>query len=55
MGLFKALVRTIINVATLPAAIIKDAVTLGGAATDQSKPYTVKKLDQIKRESDTKD
>lgn len=52
MGLFKALVSTAINVATLPVAVAKDVVTLGGVSTDQRKPYTVQKLQQIKDEAE---
>ena len=51
MGLFDAFVRTIINVATLPIAIVKDVTTIGGALSDQEKSYTAQKLDQIKDEA----
>jgi hypothetical protein len=51
MGLFGKLVATVINVATLPVAIAKDVVTLGGVATDQHEPYTVQKLKQTKQEA----
>jgi hypothetical protein len=51
MGLFGKLVATAINVATLPVAIAKDVVTLGGISTDQRTPYTAQKLQQIKEES----
>lgn len=53
MSLFSAIVKTVVNVATLPVAVVKDAVTLGGIATEQSKPYTVQKLEQIKDESES--
>ncbi len=52
MSLFGAIVRTVVNVATIPAAVVKDVVTLGGVATDQRTPYTVQKLQQIKDEAD---
>lgn len=52
MGLFGAIVKTVINVATLPVDIVKDACTLGGAITDQPEPYTVQKLEKIKEEAD---
>ncbi len=52
MSLFGKLVRTTINLATLPVAVVKDAVTLGGVASEQDKPYTIQKLDQIKREAE---
>jgi hypothetical protein len=52
MSLFGKLVRTAVNVATLPVAVAKDVVTLGGASTDQREPYTVAKLKQIKDEAE---
>ena len=51
MGLFGKIVATAINVATLPVAVAKDVVTLGGVATDQRHPYIVQKLQQIKDEA----
>lgn len=48
MKLFGQIVRTVVNVATLPVAITKDVVTLGGVITEQRKPYTAQKLDDIK-------
>ena len=52
MGLFGAIVRTVVNTATLPIAVAKDVFTLGGVATEESEPYTVQKLKQIKREAE---
>ena len=51
MGLFGKMVATAVNVATLPFAVVKDVVTLGGAMTDQ-KSAVVKKLQQIKDEAE---
>lgn len=51
MGLFGKIVATAINVATLPVAVVKDVVTLGGVSTDQRTPYTMQKLQQIKDEA----
>jgi hypothetical protein len=53
MSLFGAIVRTVVNVATLPVAIVKDVFTLGGVCTEQDKPYTAQKLEQIKEEAET--
>lgn len=40
-----------VHLVTLPVAIIKDVVTLGGVATTgEIRPYTVKKLEDIKDE-----
>lgn len=52
MSLFGKLVRTVVNVATLPVAITKDVVTLGGVCTGEKETYTVKKLQQIKDEAE---
>ena len=52
MGLFGKLVATAINVATLPVAIAKDVVTLGGVSTKgKFSPYITDKLKQIKDEA----
>ena len=51
MNLFGKLVATAVNVATLPVAVVKDVVTLGGVSTDQRSPYTAQKLRQIKDEA----
>lgn len=50
MGLFGKIVATAINVATLPVAVAKDVVTLGGSLTGTGSS-TVKKLEQIKEEA----
>ena len=54
MSLFAAIVRTVVNVATLPLAVVKDALTLGGVVVDEPKSYTEQKLDQIKREAEVR-
>jgi hypothetical protein len=52
MSLFGKIVRTAINVATLPMAVTKDVFTLGGVARYPSGSYTVEKLKQIKDEAE---
>lgn len=52
MSLFGKIVRTAINVATIPVAVVKDIVTLAGVSTCQEEPYTVQKLKQIKEEAE---
>jgi len=52
MTLFSALVKTTINLATLPIAIVKDVITLGNAANSDEKTYTEQKLDEIKKDSE---
>lgn len=51
MKLFGQLVRTVVNVATLPIEVVKDVVTLGGVVTEQRKPYTLQQLEKIKDEA----
>ena len=51
MKLFGQIVRTIVNVATLPIAVVKDVVTMGNCASSDE-PYTVQKLKQIKDEAE---
>ena len=51
MGLFAALVRTAVNTALLPVAIVKDALTLGGATSGRGS-YTSEAIDRIKEEAD---
>ena len=56
MSLFGKLIRTTVNVITLPVAIVKDVVTLGGVATKgEVKPYTAEKLEKIKEEAEDRD
>jgi hypothetical protein len=51
MRLFGQIVRTAVNVATLPVAVVKDVFTMGGIVTENGQPYTVEKLKQIKDEA----
>jgi len=55
MGLFSALVKITIDTVILPIEIVKDVVTLGGVATEQDKPYTVQRLEQIKKDAEEAD
>ncbi len=52
MSLFSAIVKTVVNTVTLPVAVVKDVVTLGGIAVGKQEPYTVEKLKQLKEESE---
>jgi len=51
MKLFSQLVRTAVNIATLPVAVLEDVVTLGGCANGKDEPYTVRALKQLKEEA----
>jgi len=50
MKLFGQIVRTLVNVAALPVAVVKDAVTLGGTVTDDQSA-TIKAIERIKEEA----
>lgn len=52
MSIFGKLVRTAVNVVALPVEVVRDVVTLGGIATEQDKPYTVQRLEQLKEEAE---
>ena len=43
MGLF----NIVADIITLPLAIAKDVITLGGTMTDNDEPYTVEKIKRI--------
>jgi hypothetical protein len=51
MKLFGQVVRTLVNVATLPVAVLRDCVSLGGAIDNEGRPHTADALDQLKREA----
>lgn len=50
MSLFGAIVKTVVNIVTLPVAVVKDVVTLGNIASGDE-PYTIQKIEQIKKEA----
>lgn len=52
MKLFSQIIKTAVNVASLPVAIVKDAATFGGAATDRRESYTSELLNVIKEDSE---
>jgi hypothetical protein len=47
VSIFGKLLKTAVDVATSPIAVVKDIATLGGVTTDQRKPYTAQKLEQL--------
>jgi hypothetical protein len=51
MKLFGQLVRTVVNVALLPVAVVTDIVTLGGVANDADELATTEALRRLKDES----
>ncbi len=52
MGLFGALIKTVVNVATLPVAVAKDVVSLGGSIDNGGRPHTFDHLQQLKEDAD---
>jgi hypothetical protein len=52
MGFFKGLVNTLVDVLELGPAVVADVLTLGGISTDQKKPYTIQKLEDIKDDAE---
>lgn len=51
MKIFGQIVRTVVNTALLPVAVVKDVFTLGGVATGEDKPYTAQAIEKIKDEA----
>jgi hypothetical protein len=52
MKLFGQAVRTLVNVAALPVAVVKDVYTLGGTASEQNQTYTQQQLQKIATEAE---
>lgn len=56
MGLFGNLAKLAMDAIETPVSVAKDVVTMGGAFTDQEKPYTAQSLEEIGKDWDkTKD
>ena len=56
MKLFSQIIRTVVNVATLPVAVVKDVITLGGTLTGDNnwsldETFTAKKVQELKDEA----
>lgn len=47
MGPLGKSLKTTIHIATTPIDVAKDIVTMGGALTDQDRPYTSQKVRRI--------
>ena len=52
MSIFGKLLKTTFDVATTPVDLVKDVATLGGALTDQPKPYTAQKFDRLAEDAE---
>lgn len=46
-GILENLTKAELGVVTTPVAIVADVITMGGAMTDQDKPYTAKALEDV--------
>jgi len=46
-GILKSVTKAALNVAVAPIDVAKDLVTLGGIATDEEEPYTVKRAKTV--------
>ena len=44
-----SLTKAAVGIVTVPVAVVADVVTLGGAITDQDKPYTAQSAGDIMR------
>ena len=56
MKLFGQIIRTVVNVVTLPVAVVKDVITLGGTLTGDNnwsldETFTAKKIQELKDEA----
>jgi len=47
MGLFGKLLSIALDIVETPIAIVKDVATLGGTLTDETKPHTQQKLEEL--------
>lgn len=51
-GFINKLIKTGLDLAETPIAVVKDIATMGGALTDQDEPYTVQKLKEAGEDYD---
>jgi len=52
MSLFGQLLRTTVNIVTLPVAVVMDVVTLGGTVNERRELYLEEALEKLKVESE---
>lgn len=46
-GILESLAKAAVSVVEIPVAIAADVVTMGGAMTDQEKPYTAQAVSNL--------
>jgi hypothetical protein len=47
MSIIGKLLKTTIDIVTLPVDVVKDVATIGGALTDEDVPYTAQKFQKL--------
>lgn len=52
MGLFNNLGKLALDLIETPVAIVKDIATMGAQLTDEGKPYTQRKLEEMQEDFD---
>lgn len=51
MKLFGQIVRTVVNTALIPVAVVKDVATAGGVVTGRRESYTRERIETLKDEA----
>lgn len=51
MGLIGKLLKTTIDIITLPVSVVVDTITIGGELTDRDEPYTMQHLKAIGKDA----
>jgi len=46
-GVFKSLAKAAVSIVDIPLSVAADVVTLGGALTDEDKPYTARAASRL--------
>lgn len=52
MGFFNNLGKLVLDIVETPIAAVKDIATMGAQLTDEGKPYTQRKLEDIQEDFD---
>lgn len=55
MKLFGQLIRTGVNIALIPVALLKDVITLGGVSASRDESYTKELVRILKEEAEESD
>ena len=56
MGIFGKILKIVLTTVEIPVTVIKDIATLGAALSDEGKPYTKRKLEELEEDyEDLKD